>query len=341
MAVVGEHTWCAATVVATDLVATDIHRVVLEPADPAYPRRVPPGAHLDVRVSVDGRPDIRSYSVVDTSEDGRRIALSVHRSATSRGGSRYVTDLAAGSQLEVSRPLQNFPLGVGAQRYVLVAGGIGITAIAAMAAALRARRADYTLVYAGRSRAAMAYLDQLAADHGDRLRVHVADEGTRVDVDALLDEIAGDTGSTELYLCGPIRLMDAVREGWARLGLPATNLRFETFGNSGSFAPEPFVVRVPRLGVEVTVDEHTSMLDALARAGVQVMSDCGKGECGLCLVPVLGVEGRLDHRDVFLSPREHSAGHQLCACVSRAVSATTAGQPTDAATGAVVTIDVP
>lgn len=346
MAVVGEHLWCSATVVEATQVAREVTRLVLEPTDAAYPRRVAPGAHLDVRVPLDGRVDVRSYSVVDASGEGPRVALSVHRSATSRGGSRFMTSLGVGDVVEVTRPLQNFPLGVGADRYVLLAGGIGITALAAMAATLRARQATYLLVYAGRSRADMAYVEDLSALHGERLRLHVADEGTRLDVDALLDEVAAGHGVTELYLCGPIRLMDAVREGWAARGLPPTDLRFETFGNSGSFDAEPFLVRVPRLGVDVEVPIDVSILDALTGAGVEVMSDCRRGECGLCLVDVIGLDGRLDHRDVFLSATQRAAGANLCVCVSRAVGPPSSTAPTGdlsdlRAARAVLTIDIP
>ena len=134
----------------------------------------------------------------------------------------------------------------------------------------------------------MAYLPQLEQLHGDALRLHVDDEGTRCKVDELL---AGAGPDTELYMCGPIRLMDAVKRGWDARGLAGPNLRFETFGNSGWYDPEEFVVRVPRLGVEATVGPGTSMLEALEGAGVDMMFDCRKGECGLCEVRRAGAAG--------------------------------------------------
>ena len=103
-----------------------------------------------------------------------------------------------------------------------------------------------------------------------------------------------------MYMCGPIGLMDAVRQAWADHGLPEPNLRYETFGNSGRYDAEDFVVRIPRLGVETVVGSGESMLDALERSGVDAMYDCRKGECGLCQVDVLDHDGELDHRDVFL-----------------------------------------
>ena len=141
-------------------------------------------------------------------------------------------------------------------------------------------------------------------------------------------------------MCGPIRLMDAVRRGWENRGLPATNLRFETFGNSGAWAPQDFVVRIPRLGVETRVDANATMLEALERAGVEMMFDCRKGECGLCQVSVLGLDGQLDHRDVFYSDRQKQTGTSMCCCVSRVVSAAPAADPGERP-AAVLTIDVP
>ena len=90
----------------------------------------------------------------------------------------------------------------------------------------------------------MAYVDELAELHGDRLVLHVDAEGTPLDVAELVRSV--DRGSTELYMCGPIRLMDAVRRDWDDAGLPPANLRYETFGNSGWFEPEEFVVRIPQ-----------------------------------------------------------------------------------------------
>lgn len=320
MAVDQHARWQDVEVAETVDVADGLRRVVLRYETPQTAR---PGSHVDIRLDTPDRGELtRSYSVVDSADEGRELALTVHRAPASRGGSAAVHALTPGSRLRATQPLQNFPLGVGAPRYVLVAGGVGITAVVAMARALKARRVEYDLHYVGRSRQAMAYLNALAEEHGERLHAYVDAEGSPLDVDGLLDDIAADASarSVELYLCGPIRLMDAVRRGWEARGLPPTNLRFETFGNSGSWAPQEFVVRVPRLDAEVTVGANETLLEALEGAGVEVMWDCRKGECGLCQLAVLGVEGHMDHRDVFLSAEEKAADDRICACVSRAVA---------------------
>jgi vanillate O-demethylase ferredoxin subunit len=193
-----------------------------------------------------------------------------------------------------------------------------------MAATLRRRGADYLLVVVGRSRTRLAYTEELLAEHGERVRLHVSDEGTPFDPDGLVDEIASsdDAADTELYMCGPIRLMEALRRAWVSRRLPGPHLRFETFGSSGSWDPEEFVVRIPALDREVVVGRDNSMLDALEAAGVEVMWDCRKGECGLCVVKVLGADGHVDHRDVFLSSSQQQRADRMCACVSRLAGAT-------------------
>lgn len=241
--------------------------------------------------------------------------------------------------MQMTRPLQNFPLRIGAPRYVLLAGGIGVTAVVNMARVLRNLKADYTFVYVGRNRRAMAYLPELQDAHGPNLVVHTDEEDGILDVAGL---VGGVDPGTELYMCGPIRLMDAVRRAWLDRELSLPNLRYETFGNSGWYDPEDFIVRIPKLGVSVTVGTGRSMLDTLQDAGVDMMFDCRKGECGLCEVRVLAVDGRIDHRDVFYSERQRNNAEKMCCCVSRAVTSET-GARTDADPGrgpAVVTIDV-
>jgi ferredoxin-NADP reductase len=334
MAATNIEVWQTGTVVEAGTVAAGIRRVVLEQS---LPKKAEPGSHIDVMATIDGEPHKRSYSVVESSEDGRRVAISVFRAPQSRGGSVFMQGLDVGDTLEITQPLQNFPLRVGAGRYILLAGGIGITAMINMARVLHNIRANYTLVYAGRSRDAMAYLPELEQLHGEALRVHVDNEGTPLKVDDLLHTVDEET---ELYMCGPIRLMDAVKRGWNTRGLSLPNLRFETFGNSGWFDPQEFVVRVPRLGVATTVGPGRSMLEALEDAGVDMMFDCRKGECGLCEVRVLGLHGSIDHRDVFYSERQQHAAAKMCCCVSRAVSPGPRAHAGRAAGPAVVTIDV-
>lgn len=323
----GHAEWRTGRVVEAVPVTPTARRITIE--RPAT-RRAAPGTHLDVRVRLgDQHTDTRSYSVVESNADGSRLTITVLRVPESRGGSVFMHGLEVGDELETTQPLQNFPLRIGAPRYVLVAGGIGITAMVEMARVLQSVQADYEFVYVGRSRPLMAYAETLREVHGDRLRVHVDEEGEPLDLEALVAAIAADGAgrATELYMCGPIRLMDGLRRAWEGADLPPTNLRYETFGNSGWFDAEEFVVRIPGLGIETVVGPQHTMLEALAEAGADLMYDCRKGECGLCRVEVLEVDGEVDHRDVFFSRAQQESNRQLCTCVSRAVAAPGAESP--------------
>jgi vanillate O-demethylase ferredoxin subunit len=314
--------WRGATLRAIRDLTADIREFAIEPAGPFV---VPsPGGHLNIAVQIGERPDVRSYSVVGPCTDGvYRIA--VKRLKDTRGGSAYMWRLAPGANLTISGPNSHFELRRGRPEYLLIAGGIGITPIYSMARALADANAAFRLLYACRRRQDQALADDLRARIGHRLHMFIGEDGARIDLAA---EIARLEPDGELYVCGPIGMLDAAKRAWAECGRPVDHLRFETFGSSGRFASEPFTVKIPRLGRTIQVAQNVTMLDALEAAGIEMIFDCRRGECGLCALPILSVEGVVDHRDVFFSDAEKAANGKLCTCVSRVV-------------GGGVTIDTP
>jgi vanillate O-demethylase ferredoxin subunit len=277
-----------------------------------------PGAHLNLSLPIGAGGDTRSYSLVGT-PDPQVYRIAVKRDANGRGGSAYMHECAVGARLSVSEPHNHFSLSWQAPHYVLVAGGIGVTPIHSMALALAKRGEKVSLLQAARTRSELAFADEMQSTLGAAARFFVSDEGTRIDAAA---EVAAMPADAEIYLCGPLSLVDAFRKAWRAAGRPMSRLRSETFGSSGAFAAEPFRVLVPALGVDIQVPADQSMADALASAGVDVMSDCKRGECGLCTVDILACEGEIDHRDVFLSEHERHEGLRMCACVSRVAGGT-------------------
>jgi ferredoxin-NADP reductase len=304
--------WTTATVVSSDEVARDVRRIVLEYDGEVT--RPEPGSHVDVVVEARGRPERRSYSVVEWLGAGR-LAVAVKLLATSRGGSAAMHALTPGARLTVSRPEHLFRLAYDAPEHLLVAGGIGITPLIGMARALSVRGGPVRLLYAVRSRRDAVFLDELSDLLGPRLELFPSEEGRRL---AFPEAFADLPPNGLAYVCGPLGLQDAMRTAWTAAGRRPRDLRSETFGSSGRFPVEPFTVRVPRLGLELEVPADRSVLAVLEDAGVDMIAECLRGECGLCVLPVLQVEGVLDHRDVFLSDEQQRAGASLCTCVSRA-----------------------
>ena len=295
----------------------DIRLFEIEPDGGFVPPR--PGGHVQVSVQIDDRPDVRSYSTVGPCADGvYRIA--VKRLANTRGGSAYLFGLQPGARMLVSPPRNHFELGLGRPEYLLVAGGIGITPIYGMALALADAGARLRVLYGARRRCDLALADELRDRIGDRLQPFVGEEGRRVDLPAEFERLVP---GAEAYVCGPIGLLDAAKHAWQSGGRPIDGLRFETFGNSGRYAAQRFTVNIPRLGLTFEVPPNRTLLDALEGAGVGMIHDCRRGECGLCTLPILGADGVVDHRDVFFSDAEKAANDKLCTCVSRAVGTLT------------------
>ena len=299
-------------VVAVRELSHDVREFVIAPQGVVAPWT--PGAHIDVSLPLEAGAQTRSYSLVGLAGPHYRIA--VKRAENGRGGSRYMHGLAPGDRLMASDPANHFEIDLRRPHFLLVAGGIGATPILGMAQALARRGADVRAVLAARTRADLLFADEFAAALGERVRHVVSTENMRL---APADEIAELPAGGELYICGPLSLVEAFRRAWTAANRPQELFRTETFGSGGARKAEPFRVRIPALDLTVEAPADMSMLDALAAAGVEVMSDCRRGECGLCAVEVIAASGAIDHRDVFLSEAERRENRRICACVSRVV----------------------
>jgi cytochrome P450/ferredoxin-NADP reductase len=282
-----------------------------ELADAPLPRWTP-GAHVDLILP--GVPT-RQYSLCGDPADHHLWRLGILRDPQGGGGSRYVHDrLQPGDTVRVRGPRNNFELAPAA-RYEFIAGGIGITPILPMIAAATAAGADWRLLYGGRRRDSMAFLDELAS-HGERVTVAPQDETGLLDLDSLLGV---PRPGTLVYCCGPEPLLAAVEERcrcW-----PAPSLHVERFAARPMAAPvraEAFEVELAASELTLTVPPDRSILDVVEEAGVGVLSSCAEGTCGTCETPVLG--GLPDHRDSVLTDEERQAGTCMMICVSRSCS---------------------
>ncbi|MBL7495706.1 oxidoreductase [Frankia sp. CNm7] len=268
-----------------------------------------PGSHLVVDCG--GRPN--AYSLTSDGLEPTEYAISVLLVEDGAGGSRWAHErLDVGARVSARPPRSAFPPVARARRHLLVAGGIGVTPVVSHLRAARRRGQDARVLYlhrAGRG-AHAADVRELAGDRAELFTDRRAFTA-RLD-EALADQPLG----AHLYLCGPAGLTDRVLAAAAARGWPASRVHTERFGPDALGPGDPFTVTLTRVGTTVAVPAGGSLLEALERAGVDVRSQCRRGVCGECRLPVTG--GQPLHRDLFLSEEAKAAGDSLMPCVSRA-----------------------
>ncbi|WP_243713158.1 PDR/VanB family oxidoreductase [Actinomadura sp. 6K520] len=264
-----------------------------------------PGAHIDV-VLGDGL--VRQYSLCGDPNDSRTWRLGVLKEGP---GSTVVHErVRPGDRLVTRGPRNHFAL-EDASGYLFLAGGIGITPILPMVAAADAAGIEWRLVYGGRRRSTMAFLDVLSA-YGDKVDIRPQEEFGLLDLDAALATAAP---GTLVYCCGPEPMLAAAEERCAVL--TPGSLRTERFTPKPVTGPnEAFEVELALSGRTLPVEPGLSILETVEKAGVDVLSSCREGTCGTCETPVL--EGEPDHRDSVLTEAERADGSFMMICVSRA-----------------------
>ena len=277
------------------------------------------GAHIDVMLP--GLP-ARQYSLCNAPGETDRYQIAVLREPASRGGSRHLHErVATGDRLLIGPPKNHFELAPGAGHSLLIAGGIGVTPILAMAEALAAKSAPFALHYCARSAARMAFADRLAAaPFRDRVHLHLDDgpEDQRLPLAALL---AARGPEDHVYICGPSGFLDWVKSAALAAGWPEEAVHTEYFSGSVEQrdSDSAFEIEVAGSGQVVTVAKGQTALDALLAAGLDVPNSCTEGVCGMCMTRV--IDGRPDHRDQFLTAAERARNDCFMPCSSRALSA--------------------
>ncbi|MFC5730455.1 MULTISPECIES: PDR/VanB family oxidoreductase [Nocardioides] len=297
------------TVVDRTLVAEDVVSITLARPDGTALPAWTPGAHLDVFLPSGLQ---RQYSLCGDPADRSSYRIAVRRVAGGSGSHEVHDQLEVGDPLTVRGPRNAFLL-VPERSYLFVAAGIGITPILPMVTRAEASGAAWRLVYLGRSRATMPFLDDLEL-YGDRVVVRTDDEHGVPSAEGVL--ALGRTGEAPLppavYLCGPPPLIDAART-LVRPLAPHSRLFSERFSAPPVRGGEPFSVTLARSGRLVQVAEDESLLTVLRREVPGVAYSCQQGFCGTCKVRVLS--GEIDHRDKLLLPAERE--ELLLACSSR------------------------
>ena len=227
-------------------------------------------------------------------------------------------EVMLGQSINISAPRNLFPLTEGMTSARLIAGGIGITPILAMARELEAKSTPFRLWYAGRNQSSMAFRNDIAlSNFAAHATLHADEEhGGPLDLSEIL---AQPSANEHLYVCGPIGLIDAVLAMAPSLGWVAEHVHRESFSPAApSIDDQPFQLRLARSNVTLNVPADRTALDVLLEHGVEVDSSCEQGVCGSCITTVL--QGDPDHRDLYLSPEEQARNDCFTPCCSRARS---------------------
>ncbi len=299
---------------ARDICVLELEALGDEPLPPYAP-----GAHIDLHV---GPQVVRQYSLSRYEPGSRRYQIAVLREPASRGGSQAVHEaLGVDDVVEIGLPRNLFPLHEDASPALLLAGGIGITPILCMAEYLVQQGRAFEMHYCAREPARMAFLDRLRAPAlASHVHLHTDDglPAQRLDAAQLL---AAQSGQTHLYVCGPGGFIEAMLNQARSLGWADERVHFERFSHPDGLpqaGQTGFEVQLASSGQVIAVQAEESVVQALARHGVEVETSCEQGICGTCLLGVL--EGVPDHRDLYLSEAEKARNDQFLPCCSRACS---------------------
>ncbi|MGH7035287.1 MAG: PDR/VanB family oxidoreductase [Stellaceae bacterium] len=300
-----------------------ISELVLRAKDGATLPGYAPGAHIEIDVTLDdGSEAMRAYSLLggtpesDDPPDAYRIA--VERRADGAGGSRFLCErVGIGTSLGISAPRNNFALETHKANRLLIAGGIGIAPIYAMARRLAHEGLPFALAYLAPDKRQMAYRDEIAALAGGHAILHEESSAAEpLDVKALVKTLAYPA---EVYVCGTYALNQAVVAAASAAGLSRMQIHEQCF------APPPpvrventaFDVLLRRSGIELHIPADASILETMLSSGHTPKFYCGRGECGICPMTVVAADGPIEHRDHVLKPDEKKGDKRMCICVSR------------------------
>lgn len=293
---------------AADAMSPDVTKYEFRSPDGADLPEWTAGAHLDIVVAPEF---LRQYSMSGDPADRSKYQIGVLREDEGRGGSALLHRIfAEGRRIFISKPINHFPLDDTASKSFLMGGGIGITPMIAMAHELYAQGRAFEVHYSVSSRSGAGYIDDLTAmPWADHVTLHISDEGTRADLDAVM---SGYRDGWHVYTCGPDRYMDSVMTAAQRQGFTeeARHLEFFSVPELPEYENHDFTLKLARSGREILIPADKSATDVLAEQGVHVDVKCADGICGVCKCGL--VSGAVEHRDFVLSKAQRKTEVVLC-----------------------------
>ncbi|CAN5728327.1 PDR/VanB family oxidoreductase [soil metagenome] len=287
-----------------------IRTLTLARADGAVLPSFTPGSHIVVECGPAPSP-ANAYSLTGESVAPTAYVISVLDCPAGSGGSRWIHRLSVGDSVVIRPPRSAFAPVLVAKRHLLIAAGIGITPMISHLRSAQRWRRDVRLLYLHR--------DGRGA-YADEIKALTDDAQIFTDRAAFMAEVRPELGDqplgTHLYVCGPASFMADVSAMAVELGWPPSRIHVERFGIDTFDPGMPFEVALANTGQSFVVESSESLLEALLARGHDIPSLCRQGVCGECRIPV--VQGKILHRDLYLSDAEKAAGDSMMSCVSRA-----------------------
>ena len=271
-----------------------------------------PGSHIQLTMR-DGSNSYKNlYSLTNFSYAPEHYEIAVKKIESSREGSAYLhTQVMIGMELEISLPINLFPMCLTARKHILIAGGIGITPFISYLEYFKKANLEFELHYAIRQRDDGAFVDFLEERWGKNLRMYLSGQSNHLNPAQILSQ---QPLGSHLYVCGPTRLLNTMLDSAYQLGWPKSAIHFERFiaEKNGN----PFIAVLSQSQKDIIVPENLSLMEALENAGINLPNSCRGGACGSCEIEVLA--GEVEHRDYFLNDQEKNSHKCMMPCVSRA-----------------------
>lgn len=267
-----------------------------------------PGSHISLETPL----GVKRYSIISSSNQSLSLEIAVLKIEGGSGGSKWLhEDFQVGDEIEAEGPFEYFQLVDESRgKQIFLAGGIGITPIYSFVQELEKLGRKFELHYGFRSEGRGVFTEKIKnLSHGSSV-FYSADKGTVLDVSSVIPNYVNHSN---IYVCGPRGMIEAVRDDANKKGWPASSVHFESFGVSHHRQSEPVTVSLLLTEVELSLMPGDSLLDAIESTGAWVSYECKRGECGKCVLEYL--DGEVDHHDLCLSPEARKT--MMCPCVSR------------------------
>jgi len=275
------------------------------------------GAHIQLPIKMDNGEIVkRHYSICSNPARRDIYEVAVLRENEGNGGSKTIHEqFQLGQILKCGMPSNHFKLDQSNVPVILIAGGIGVTPIKAMAQSLKDNGRDVTIHYAGRSRKEMAFRNHLELEFKNKIFIYSSTENKRLNIPQVLSTTAANA---VIYICGPNRLIDAISKEADNQNISSKRIRFERFAAPTNDTARPVIVKLQRSNKKIQVTANETILEAILNAGVNIPFSCKTGMCRSCAVKVL--DGEPQHLDSTLSNEDKTQKKLMCPCVSRAIT---------------------